>query len=76
MTELSRRMTPSPEGSSTPFRIVQLVRSSSGVVHPKVSTPLLHTGNAKEDECRRWEPSTMPAKWMLENVRGLHHKEG
>ncbi|KIJ94446.1 hypothetical protein K443DRAFT_110393 [Laccaria amethystina LaAM-08-1] len=80
MTESSRRITPSmssPEGSLTLCGTAQLVRLSFDVVHPEVSTLFLHT----VDRPKRMgsivdgNPSTMPTERMLENVRGMCHRE-
>ena len=65
-----------PEDSSAPFRTAQLMRSSIGVVLPEVSTPFLYAGGSLRRIIVDGNSSTIPAKWMFENVRGIWHGEG
>ena len=58
-----------PEDSSAPFRTAQLMRSSFGVVLPKVSTPFLYAVGSLRRSIVNGNSSIMPAKWMFENVR-------
>ena len=66
-----------PEDSSTLVRIAQLMRSSCGVVLAEVSTPFLYAVGSlrRKRSIVDGNLSTMPAKFMLENVEGICYGE-
>lgn len=64
-----------PEDGSTLCGTAQLMRLTFGVVLPEVSTPFIHAvgwpRTARRGSIVDGKPFTMPAKWVLENARGL-----